>query len=63
MAAQLVKKGDFLAPRYPKKKYGYGCILYDHVCDFSTEGNSLYSSSFPRPHCSQLAGRQQEGCL
>ena len=38
IAAQLIKRGDFLAPSYPNKKYGYGCILYDHVCDFSTEG-------------------------
>lgn len=38
VAAQLIKKGDFLAPSYPEKRYGYGCVLYDHVCDFSTEG-------------------------
>jgi hypothetical protein len=38
VAAQLVKKGDFLAPSYPNHKYGYGCVLYDHVCDFSTQG-------------------------
>jgi hypothetical protein len=32
VAAELVKKGDFLAPDYPNTKYGYGCILYDHFC-------------------------------
>lgn len=38
IAAALIKKGDFLAPSYPQHKYGYGCLLYDKVCDFSTEG-------------------------
>ncbi|BDA44528.1 probable protein GRIM REAPER at C-terminar half [Coccomyxa sp. Obi] len=37
IAAQLIKKGDFLAPSYPDYRYGYGCVLYDHVCDFSTQ--------------------------
>ena len=38
VAAELVKKGDFLAPSYPNKKYGYGCILYDHFCSTAFTG-------------------------
>lgn len=38
IAAELVKKGDFLAPSYPNQKYGYGCVLYDHLCSASTSG-------------------------
>ena len=38
VAAELVKKGDFLAPSYPDKKYGYGCILYDHFCSTAFTG-------------------------
>lgn len=38
IAAQLIKKGDFLAPAYPNQRYGYGCVLYDNVCDFSKQG-------------------------
>jgi hypothetical protein len=41
VAAQLIKKGDFLAPSYPNQKYGYGCLLYDHVCDFSRQGEGV----------------------
>ncbi len=38
LAAALVKYGDFLAPSKGAMRYGYGCLLYSHFCDFSTQG-------------------------
>ena len=38
VAAGLVKYGDFLAPPQGAMRYGYGCLLYSHYCDFSTQG-------------------------
>ncbi|KAK9832641.1 hypothetical protein WJX81_006436 [Elliptochloris bilobata] len=37
LAAALVKYGDFLAPPREAMRYGYGCLLYGHFCDFSTQ--------------------------
>ncbi len=38
LAAALVKYGDFLAPAKGTMRYGYGCLLYSHFCDFSAQG-------------------------
>lgn len=38
LAAALVKYGDFLAPAKGTMRYGYGCLLYSHFCDFSNQG-------------------------
>ena len=45
VATALVEKGDFLAPQFPTTKYGYGCILYDYVCDTSTESEAFHNLS------------------